>query len=130
MDDKKFTMDDAADLFGDDEPEEETNLNPEIESEPEPEPEPRPDPELEFKMKVLNSSGENEDLKSDDAIMDIRERALEMVGKCGRIFKLTLQGRLETEFPLADKRMVRKAVDSLKDHPKIKWPHGMLLEKV
>lgn len=126
MNDRKFTVDDAVGLFGDDEPEEETNPDPEIE----PEPEPRPDPELEFRMKVLNSSEKNEDPESDDTIMDIREKALEMVGKCGRIFKLTLQGRLETEFPSVDKRMVRKAVDSLKDHPKIKWPHGMLLQKV
>lgn len=124
MDDKKFTIDDAVDLFGDDELEEETNPDPKIE------PEPEPDPELEFKMKVLNSSEENKDPESDDTIMDIREKALEMVGKCGSIFKLTLQGRLEIEFPLADKRTVRKAVDSLKDHPEIKWPHNMLLQKV
>ena len=81
-------------------------------------------------MKVLNLSEENKDSVLDDTIIEIGEKALEMVEKCGRIFKLTLQGRLEIIFPLVDKRTIRKAVDSLKDNPKITWPHGMLLQKV
>lgn len=114
VDGKKFTVDDAANLFGEDEPEEETKLDPE--------------PELEFEMKALDSRVEK-DPKLDDAIVNIRERALEIIGKCENIYKLTLQGRLETEFPLIDKRTIRKAINSLKDHPGVKWPHNLLLQK-
>ena len=120
MEDKKFTLDDAADLFGDDEIEEEIEIDPKPEVDPEPEPK--------FEMKPLDSRVEG-DRESDDMIMDIKERALEMVGTCGSIYKLTLQGRLEIEFPLVDKRTIRKAVNFLKDHPEIKWPHNMLLQK-
>lgn len=125
MDDRKFTIDDAAGFFGGDEAEEEIDLDPEIE----PEPEPGPDPEVEFRMKLLDSRAD-ENPETDNMIVDIREKALEMVEKCGSIYKLTLQGRLEIEFPLTDKRMIRKAIDSLKEHSKVKWPHGMLLQKV
>ncbi|MCK4266430.1 MAG: hypothetical protein KAX31_04055 [Thermoplasmata archaeon] len=114
MDNKKFTVDDAADLFGD-----------EVEEEIEPD----QDLETELKMKYIISRAEK-DPEPDDMIMDIAEKALEIVGKSESIYKLTLQGRLEIEFPLVDKRTVRKAVNTLKDHPEVKWPHDMLLQKI
>ena len=119
MDDKKFTVDDAADLFGEDEVEEEIY----------PDPDPDQDLETELKMKYIISRAEK-DPEPDDMIMDIAEKALEIVGKSESIYKLTLQGRLEIEFPLVDKRTVRKAVNTLKDHPEVKWPHDMLLQKI
>lgn len=124
MEDKKFTVDDAVDLFGDDEQDDEQ----EEETEEDPDPNPDPDP-VELKMKLLDSA-KKEDPEPDGMIVEIGEKALEIVGKCEGIYKLTLQGRLETEFPLVNKRTIRKAVNSLKDHPEIKWPHGMLLQKV
>jgi len=118
MDEKKFTVDDAADLFGEDE----------VEEEIEPDPDPDQDLETELKMKLLISRA-GKDTELDDMIMDIAEKALEIVGKSKSIYKLTLQGMLEIEFPLVNKRMIRTAVDSLKDHPEVKWPHDMLLQK-
>ena len=116
MDEEKFTIDDAADLFGD-----------EVEEEIDPDPD--QDLETELKMKYIISRAEK-DPEPDDMIMDIAEKALEIVGKSESIYKLTLQGRLEIEFPLVDKRTVRKAVNTLKDHPEVKWPHDMLLQKI
>ena len=118
MDEKKFTVDDAADLFGEDE----------VEEEIEPDPDPDQDLETELKMKLLISRA-GKDTELDDMIMDIAEKALEIVGKSKSIYKLTLQGRLEIEFPSVDKRTIRKAVNTLKDHPEVKWPHDMLLQK-
>ena len=121
MDEKKFTVDDAVDLFGEDGVEEEID--------PDPDPDTDQDLETELKMKLLISRAKK-DPEPGDMIMDIAEKALEIVGKSESIYKLTLQGRLETEFPLVDKRTIRKAVNTLKDHPEVKWPHDMLLEKI
>ncbi len=122
MDDEKFTIDDAADLFGDE-------VEEEIDPDPNPDPDPDQDLETELKMKYIISRAEK-DPEPDDVIMDITEKALEILGKSESIYKLTLQGRLEIEFPSVDKRTVRKAVNTLKDHPEVKWPHDMLLQKV
>lgn len=118
MDDKKFTVDDAADLFGEDEVEEEIY----------PDPDPDQDLETELKMKYIISRA-GKDSEPDDMTVDIAEKALEILGKSKSIYKLTLQGRLEIEFPLVDKRTIRNAVNTLKDHPEVKWPHDMLLQK-
>jgi len=118
MDDKKFTIDDAVDLFGEDEVEEEIYPDPDSDQ----------DLETELKMKLLISRAKK-DPEPDDMIMDIAEKALEIVGKSKSIYKLTLQGMLEIEFPSVDKRTIRKAVNTLKDHPEVKWPHNMLLQK-
>jgi len=124
MDDEKFTIDDAADLFGDEV----------IEEEIEPDPEEEIEPEIKITSKLKHGamlvSEVEEHSESDDVdIMDIKDKALDILEKHKSIYKLTLQGILETEFPLVDKRMIRSAVDSLKDHPEVKWPHDMLLQK-
>lgn len=107
-DEDRFTIDDAVDLFG---------------TAPEPEPELEVD---DIKLSILSKpKGGSEDQVN----VDIREKALHILGVHTRIYKLTLQGMLEAEFPLVNKQTIRKAVNSLKDHPQVSWPHQLLLEK-
>lgn len=106
-DENRFTIDDAVDLFG-----------------TAPEPEPEVD---DIKLSILSKPKSGSE---DQVNADIREKALHILGVHTRIYKLTLQGMLEAEFPLVNKQTIRKAVNSLKDHPQVSWPHQLLLEKV